>query len=158
MAEMKKQPEVDIQALLDSVLEEEPEKVTFRGREYKIGWLHLGTMRKFSHITLKEKDMGKQAAKLAACVLLNTRWKLFFLYWLWWRWIYYIIDPSPDIILGIIDAGKKKLPHLIYMLITMYSTAMTDTIATMTEKERKQSQAERVGEEPTASEKSSPSS
>lgn len=145
MAEMTKQPDVDIQALLDSVLEAEPEKVSFRGKAYSIGWLHYGTMRKFTHIVSKEKNEAKMAAKMAACILLNHRWKIALLYWLWWRWIYYVLDPSPDILLGIVDAGKKKLPHLVFMLLTIYSTAMMDTIATMTKKEQRLSQAEQSG-------------
>ena len=67
------QPDEKLQALLDYVMEQEPEEVTFHGKRRRIRWQHNGVMRKISHIMVKDKDPWRRNVKVCACVLLNRR-------------------------------------------------------------------------------------
>lgn len=151
MAENKdiKQPEVQLQMLLDSVLSEEPTAVTFRGKRHDIGWLKKGTMRKFSHITMKEKNESKRNVKICVVMLLNNYWKIKFLYWVWWRWLYYVCDLDDVEVLRVANVAKKKIPSAASSLLTILATGMTDVMMTMTTTELRAIQAERAGAQPT---------
>lgn len=113
MAEVK-QPTLDIQEMLSDMLEQEPEKVTLCGKEYRIGWLHNANVRKFSHIMMKDKDPWRRNVKVCACILLNHRWGLFtwFLLNVWyaifWRWLYYVRDIDQVEVAAVINCGQKK--------------------------------------------------
>lgn len=152
------QPSVDFQALLDSIMEAEPTKVLFMGKFKKIGWLTNGTIRKFSHIMVKEENISKRGIKLAVVIMLNHYWKIKFLYGILWRWFYYIKDVDQVEVLRVIDAGKKKVPQGAYYLVTILQTAMMDVMMTMTNQEAKASQAGRSGAQPTHLAKSTDSS
>lgn len=110
MAENKKieQPTLDLQQLLDSVLEDSPTDVEFMGKKHTLRWLRNGVVRKFSHVSITEKDDNKRAVKLCAIVLLNNVWKLRFLYWIVWRWWYYVKDVDAVELLRVLDVAKKK--------------------------------------------------
>lgn len=153
-----KQPKIDLQRLLDAVMEETPSKVEFMGKERSIGWLHNGTIRKFSHIMISDENIMRRSVKLVTVVLLNNIWKIRFFYAFVWRWLYYIKDVGQDDMLRVIDVGKKKVPQEIFYLLTILQTAMMDTMMTMTSKEAKVSQAEQSGEQSTLLEKSTDSS
>lgn len=142
------QPNEELQIILDSIMEAEPETIVFLGKVRKIGWMHKGTMRKFSHIVMKEKDEWKRNVKLCAIVLMNNYFKIKLCYWAYWRWLYYIKDPDAVEILKIVDAAKKKIPSAVYSLLTILATGMTDVMMTMTKKEAQVIRAERVGEQP----------
>lgn len=152
MAEIQ-QPETEFQVLLSEILEAEPETVTVNGKKRKIGWLHNGTTRKFSHIMLKEKDPWKRNIKVAACVLLNKRnglWTWFLLrgwYWAYWRWLYYVQDIDQADVVGILDASKKKIQSAPLAVATILATAMTDTMMTMAQHEY--GRAAHAGAQPT---------
>lgn len=150
MAEEKKieQPSVDIQKLLDSILHDEPTEFVFRGKKHKIGWLHKGTMSKYSHIVMKEDNEWKRNVKVCVCILLNNVWKIRFMYWFYWRWLYYIKDIGADEVLAVLDASKKKIPSSVFSLTTILATEMTEVMMTMTKSEVKASQAEQRGEQP----------
>lgn len=150
MADEKKieQPQVDLQKLLDDVLSEEPTELVFMGKKRKIGWLHKGTMRKCSHIAIKEKDEWKRNVKICVCILLNNIWKIRFLYWIYWRWLYYIKDVDVAEVLRVLDVSKKKIPSNAFSLATILATGMTDVMMTMTRSEAKAFQAEQAGEQP----------
>ena len=152
------QPTTEFQMLLDSVMEAEPEKVVFMGKPHNVGWLTNGTIRKFSHIMLKEQDAQKKCAKLVTVILLNHFWKIKFLYPILWRWLYYIKDADMVEMLKVIDVGKKKVPQGAFYLTTILQTAMMDVMMTMTSQEARVSQAEQNGGQPTHSEKSTVSS
>ena len=151
MEEDKKveQPGVELQQLLDDVLAAEPEKVVFMGRKREIGWMHKGTMRKFSHVALKEKDEWKKSVKLCAVVLLNGCFRLMLLYWLYWRWLYYWKDPDAVEVLRVVDAAKKKIPSVACSLLTILATGMTDVMMTMTAEEARATRAGQAGARPT---------
>lgn len=141
------QPSTELQEILDSVMEAEPESVVFNGRKRKIDWLSKGTIRKYSHIIAKEKDEWKRSVKVCAIMLLNNVWKIRLFYWLYWRWLYYIKDLNPVEVLCVVDAAKKKIPLAAFSLITILLTAMTDLTMTMTKKEVSAIQAGQVGEQ-----------
>ena len=136
MAEIK-QPEREYQALLSEILEAEPETVIVNGKKRRIGWLHNGTVRKFSHIMTREKDPWKRNVKVAACVLLNRRnglwtWTLLCLwYWVYWRWLYYVQDIDQAEVVGILEASKIKIQSAPLAVATILATAMMDTMMTM---------------------------
>lgn len=148
MEEEKKigQPEEELQRLLDSVLEAEPEKVVFMGKKRTIGWMKKGTMRKFSHITATEEDEWKKGVKLVATVFLNNMWKLRLWYWAYWRWLYYVKDPDAVEVLRVVDAAKKKIPSAACSLTTILATGMSDLMMTMTRKEARAIRAVQAGE------------
>lgn len=158
MASMDKQPDIDIQELLSDVMSKEPEKFEFLGKERNVRWLTFATLRKFTRIMIKEKDEFKRCVKLAACIMCSGFWRLKFRYPFYWRWLYYIKDVDASDCLRAVVAGKKKLPQAAYTLITIFSTGMMDTIATMTAREAKQCQAEQNGGQPSLLQKNSPSS
>lgn len=149
MAEENKieQPHADLQELLDDILSAEPTELEFMGKKRKIGWLHKGTMRKCSHIAIKEKDEWKRNVKICVAILLNNVWKIRFVYWLLWRWLYYVKDIDVVEVLNVLDKSKKKIPSNAFSLTTILATGMTDLMMTMTRKEAKAIQAERAGEQ-----------
>ena len=131
------QPDERFQALLSDIIEAEPEVVTVNGKKRKIGWLHNGTTRKFSHIMVKEKDPWKRNIKVASCILLNKKnglltWFLLHVwYWVYWRWLYYVQDIDQADVVGILEASKKKIQTEPLAVATILATAMTDTMMTM---------------------------
>ena len=148
MAENMKieQPEIKLQELLDSIMSEEPTEFMFRGKRHKVGWLKKGAVRKFTHITLKEKDEAKRNVKICVVLLLNNIWKIRFFYPLYWRWLYYVCDLDDVEILRVVDVCKKKIPSLASSLLTILATGMTDAMMTMTKSEAEAIQAGRAGE------------
>ena len=114
MAEIK-QPDLQMQEALDNIMSREPDIVEVNGKQRKIHWLHNGTVRKFSHIMVKEKSEWKRNVKVCSCILLNRKnglWTwilLHFWYWIFWRWLYYVKDINQVEILGVLDASKKKI-------------------------------------------------
>ena len=149
MADEKKleQPQVELQELLDSILEDGPTELEFMGRKHKIGWLRKGTMRKCSHIVSREKDEWKRNVKVCVAILLNNVWKIRFMYWFWWRWLYYIKDVDVAEVLNVLDKSKKKIPSNAFSLATILATGMTDLMMSMTRKEAKATQAGQAGEQ-----------
>lgn len=150
MAEEKKieQPSVDLQEMLDSVIGDTPTEVVFRGKKHRIGWLRKGTMRRCTHIKIKEKNGWKRNVKICVCILLNNIWKIRAFYWLYWRWLYYIKDVDVVEVLKVLDVSKKKIPSNAFSLTTILATGMTDVMMTMTRSEVKAIQAEQAGEQP----------
>ena len=100
------------------------------GKKHTLRWLRNGAVRKFSHVSIAEKDDNKRAVKLCAIVLLNNVWKLRFLYWIVWRWWYYVKDVDAVELLRVLDVAKKKIPSAAYSLLTILATGMTDLMMT----------------------------
>lgn len=153
MKDKVEQPGIELQALVDSVMEATPEKVVVNGKERTIGWIHNGTMRKFSHIMLKEENPWKRSVKVCACILLNRRnglltWFLLNMwYWAYWRWLYYVVDIDQVDVVGVLDASKKKIQSEPLALATILATGVMDTMMTMSRQEY--GQAVRGGAQPT---------
>lgn len=140
------QPNVELQEVLDDILNETPTEYIFRGKKRKLGWLHNGTTRKFTHIELKEKNEWKKRIKQCAVVQLNNVWKIRFFYWILWRYYYYVIDLDVWEVLGMLNVAKKKIQSVALQLTTILATAMTDAMMTMTKAEAERFQAEQAGE------------
>ncbi len=143
------QPNIQFQEILDEVLAAEPSVVEFRGRKRTIDWLHKGTIRKFSHVGVKEKNEWKKDVKTCAVVLLCNVWKIRLFYWIYWRWLYYVADVSIVDVLRVLDAAKKKIPSTAFSLATILVTGMSDLMMTMKTKEARASRAGQSGEPPT---------
>ena len=150
MAEEKKieQPSVDLQEMLDSVIGDTPTEVVFRGKKHSVGWLRKGTMRRCTHIKIKEKNEWKRNVKICVCILLNNIWKIRAFYWLYWRWLYYVRDVDVVEILSVLDKSKKKIPSNAFSLTTILAIGMTDLAMTMTKREVKATRAGQAGEQP----------
>ncbi|UKK52663.1 hypothetical protein [Prevotella sp. E2-28] len=154
MAEEKKieQPGIELQKLASSLMEQEPETISVLGHKHTITWLKKRTVRKFSHIMLKEKDPWKRNVKVCACVLLNSRnglatwFLLHFWYMIYWRWLYYVKDIDQVEIVGVLSASKKKIQSEPLAVATILSTAMMDTMMMMARHEV--GQAEQAGVQP----------
>ena len=158
MGETIKQPDLRYQQAVDEIMSEEPTPVKFCGNTFNVGWLHNGTVRKFSHLMLTEKDPNKRNAKICTAVLLNNVFKIFFFYWIVWRYLYYIKDLDQVEILRVLDIAKKKIQQVPFSLVIILSTGMMDTMMTMTKEEAEATQAELHGVQRTASERNTDSS
>lgn len=147
------QPEFDIQAAADAIMEAKPEEVTILGKKRWIGWLHNSCTRKLSHIMITEKDPWKRNVKACSCVLLNGRtglrtwFRLKFWYHVYWRWLYYWQDIDQAEIVAVLDASKKKIQSMPLAVATIYLTEMMDTMMMMARHEA--GQAGQGGERPT---------
>ena len=139
------QPSIELQNVLDDILSETPTEYIFRGKKRKLGWLHKGTTRKFTHIELKEKNEWKKRVKQCVVVQLNNVWKIRFFYWLLWRYYYYIIDLDVWEVLGVLNVAKKKIQSAAFQLTTILATAMTDAMMTMTKGEAERTRAGQAG-------------
>lgn len=135
------QPDIDIQKVLSDLMEQEPETVVVSGKKHRIGWLKNRTVRKFSHIMLKESDPWKRNVKVVACVLLNHKnglltWlRLHLLYAVYWRWLYYVRDIDQVEVMGVLGASKKKIQSEPLAVATILATAMMDTMMMMAKHE-----------------------
>ena len=144
------QPELQLQQLLDSIMSEDPTEFMFRGKRHSVGWLKKGAARKFTHITMKEKDESKRNVEICVILLLDNIWKIRFFYWAYWRWLYYICDLDDVEVLKVVDVCKKKIPSVASSLLTILATGMTDVMMTMTKSEARAIQAGQAGAEPSA--------
>ncbi len=151
MADATKQPGLEYQRALDSIMEATPSEVSFRGRSRKIDWLHRYTERKFTHIVLTETDERKRNVKLCACVLTNGVFAWFkpIVYALRWRWYWYVTDLDDVEVLQVLDASKKKIQYNASLLITILATEMKDVMMMMRKKEAESIQAAQSGERDT---------
>lgn len=131
------QPTFDLQRMTSEIMEQEAETVELRGKKHRIGWLKNRTVRKFSHIMLKETDPVKRNVKAAACILLNhrngllTAFLLNLWYHIYWRWLYYIVDIDQVEVVAILDASKKKIQSDPLVVATILATGMMDTAMMM---------------------------
>ncbi len=142
------QPNNDYQKQLDDLIYAKPSEIDFRGKKKKIGWLHKGTVRKFSSVMVSEEDPEKRNTKLCAIVLLNNVWLIRFFYWFYWRYLYYVIDLDENEIVKVMNASKKKVQQEQFYINTILSTGMMDLMMTMTKKEAELIQAEQRGAQP----------
>lgn len=146
MAKNIEQPDLEIQQLIDAVMEDTPTEYTFRGKKRKMGWLHKGTTRKFTHIQLNEKDEHKRGVKQCVVAMLNNKWKILFFYAVLWRYYYYILDLDWVDVLGVLDVSKKKIQSIPSQLAIILATGMTDAMMAMTKREAEHTQAGQAGE------------
>lgn len=153
MKEKIEQPKLDVQEVVSNLMEQEPETVVVCGKKHRIGWLKKRTVRKFSHIMVKDKDPWRRNVKVCACILLNNKhglvtWFLLWAwYWMYWRWLYYVRDIDQVEVMGVLDASKKKIQSEPLAMATILAIGMMDLMMNMARHEV--TQAEQRGEQPT---------
>ena len=153
MKEKIEQPKLDVQELVSNLMEQEPETVVVCGKKHRIRWLKKRTVRKFSHIMVKDKDPWRRNVKVCACILLNNKhglvtWFLLWAwYWVYWRWLYYVRDIDQVEVMGVLDASKKKIQSEPLAMATILAIGMMDLMMNMAKHEV--TQAEQHGEQPT---------
>lgn len=149
MADKVEQPNIKWKKLLGDVISAEPEEFMFRGKKHSLGWIHKRTYLKIERVMVKDEDGWKRNVKLASLILMNVRsgfWSMvrtLIYYPIHWRWMYYVSDLDMADVLSVLDASKKKIPSIPFMLTTTLAIAMMDEIVgmTMTKKEAKAGQA-----------------
>jgi len=132
---MIKQPDIEAQKELNSIIEDIPDIVYIRDKKYKIKWLHKGTIRKITQIALKEGNDDKASYQTAACIILNSFLKIKLFYPILWRWFYYVKQYTEADLTQVLAVGKKKIPLQAYFVNTILMTDMRDTMMMMTKKE-----------------------
>lgn len=145
------QPDERLQEALDDIMEQTPEEYTFRGKKHKMGWLGNMTIRKITHVMLKEKDEHKRNMKICAILRINDVFAWFrpFVYMIKWRWYTYVMDLTDVEALRVVNASKKKVPLAASLIITILATAMMDTMMAKTKDEANATQAAQAGGQPT---------
>lgn len=130
-----KQPSEDIQKKLNDVLEDSVDIVEVRGKNYRVGWIKKGVIRKLTDTILNTKKEDELSAKCASLVLLNGYWKIKLFHWAYWRYLWH--KYSDDELLEVTMVAKKKvdLQTQAYLTNTIYLIGMKDTAMTMTRKE-----------------------
>ena len=140
------QPNIELQQVLDAIMEETKTPYTFRGKQHKMGWLHNGATRKFTHVELSTDNEWKKRVKQCAIVRLNNKWTILLFYWILWRYYYYILDLDIVEVLNVFDVAKKKIQSVPLQMATILATAMKDTMMAMMRDEVRRIQAEQAGE------------
>ena len=142
------QPDTELQRELNDIIENRKEKVEIAGthrlfsrkpRYVRMGYMHYGTMRRLTDISLDRRTGTKNESKVlcreAAVLRLNGYFSIALFYWAVWRWYYYIRQYHIEQLLGIFQTAKKKVPQTGYYLATMLTTNMRDTVMAMTREE-----------------------
>lgn len=133
--EKPNQPGIESESLLNDVMNDGKSPVSIGKKTYRIGWLKRGTIRKITDVILKKGNDDKSSCQVAAAIVLNDYWKIRFFWPILWRWMYYIRQWGDEQLQPIVEEGKKKIPAQQYYLITILTTAMKDTMMTMTKAE-----------------------
>ena len=135
MARVKRQPIIEEERLLNSVVEDEVSRVDVRGTTYKLKYMRNATIRKITDVMLKDGDDSKVSSKCAALMVLNGYFKIKFFYWFLWRWFYYVKQYLEIELHPLIDEGKKKVRAEDYYINTIFLIGMKDTMIAMTREE-----------------------
>ena len=153
MKEKIEQPKLDVQEVVSNLMEQEPETVVVCGKKHRIGWLKKRTVRKFSHIMVKDKDPWRRNVKVCACILLNNKHGLvtWFLLWAWcwgyWLCLFFVREIAQVGVMGVLDPSKKKIQSEPLAMATILAIGMMDLMMNMAKHEV--TQAEQHGEQPT---------
>lgn len=99
----------EIEKIYNSVVENETDYVNLRGKKVGIKWMHPGTQRKLSNIILKYKDDDTLQHRCAAVCVLNSFFKILFLYPILWRWYFFVKEYSANEMYEIFEVSKKKV-------------------------------------------------
>lgn len=137
MTKKIEQPSVEGERRLDAILGNEADMVEVRGGKsrYAVRWMKPGTMRRLTHVVLKEGNDGKASCMSAALIVLNDFWKISFFYPVLWRWFYYVRQYTDGELFPVIAAGKKKVPLQAFLMNITLMTEMKDTILMMKKEE-----------------------
>lgn len=128
-------PSKEDEKKLDDVLENGEDIVKFANKNWRIKWLHRGTLRKLSHVIHSCKKEDELTSRCASLIILNGWWKITLFHWYLWRWLWR--NCSDEELLKVVAIGKKKveLQTLHYWNTTIFLTEMRDTVMKMNREE-----------------------
>ena len=152
------QPSRDDERELMDVVENGVSYVEVRGKRWKVGYKHNRSLTKVSALLVDDvEDEDKVVCKAVAYLRLDTYFKILLFHWLLWRWYYYVKNYREGELIGYIEECKKKVAVADYYGAIMLLTAMKSTKMQMTRAEVERFQAAQLGEQLTASRKSTES-
>lgn len=135
MARVKRQPTIEEERVLNSIVEDEVSEVVVRNTTYRLKYMRNATIRKITDVMLKDGDDSKVSSKCAALMVLNGFFKIKLFYWFLWRWFYYVKQYLEIELHPLIDEGKKKVRAEDYYINTIFLIGMKDTMIAMTREE-----------------------
>lgn len=131
----------DEQALV-SVVENQKDIVTVRGKKFRIGWMHPAVGDWISALMARDGNDNKILSQASALIVLNGFWKCHLFYWIVWRWFYYVRQYNAMELTPIITTAQKKTAReaaVAYLNDTMLLTALSTTKKQMTKAEAERS-------------------
>lgn len=134
------QPTIEDERLLESVVDNEKDYVTIRGRRIGFHDLNGWGLHKLSKVMVKEGgDELAIGCKCLAAARLNGYFKIKFFWWALWRWYAYIRAYTDIELAPAIDLIKKKVGIAlgVYSLNTTSLIAMKETVMRMNREEAK---------------------
>ena len=150
------QASLEIQREQQNIIEDKASVVEIQGthkwfgkwgkpRSVKVRYIKNGTLERITKVSLDERNdvlhEMQQSAKVVALIVLNSYFKIKFLYWLLWRWYFYMRQYKMEQLYPIIAEGKKKLPQTGYWMNTTLIVSMRNTAKAMTRAEVEHIQA-----------------
>ena len=150
------QPNNASQAKLNDVLEDGHDIAEIRGKQFSIGWIKKGVIRKLTNVIMTCKKEDELSAKCASLVLLNSYWKIVFFHWIYWRYLWRKYSDSELLKIFMVAKKKVDLQTQAYFTNTIYLIGMKDTIMTMTKKEAERTLQELRQVQHSPTEKSTP--
>lgn len=153
------QPTPEDERMLESVVDNDAEYVTIRGRRIRLHDLNRWGLHKISRV-VNEKGGDELAVgcKCLAAARLNSYFKIKFLWWALWRWYSYIRAYTDAELTEALNMIKKKaeITLVIYSLNTTLMIGMRETIMKMNREEAKATLQELSGDKAGKSAKSGP--
>ncbi|MDE7345666.1 MAG: hypothetical protein K2N48_02870 [Muribaculaceae bacterium] len=134
------QPTIEDERLLESVVDNEKDYVTIRGRRIGFRDLNRWGLHKISKVMIKEGgDELAVNCKCVAAARLNGYFKIKFFWWVLWRWYAYIRNYADTELAEAIQLIKKKveIALAVYSLNTTLMIAMRETVMKMNREEAK---------------------
>lgn len=130
------QPLMSEERELFGAAENETDYIELRGK--KIGLRDLGgfAKRKISKILLKEGgDEFAVGCKCLAAAILNSYFRIKWLWWILWRWYYYMRNYTDSELTDAICVIKKKVASGSYFFNTTLLIGMRETMMSMSREE-----------------------
>lgn len=98
-----------VENLYNSIVENEADYVSLRGKKVGIKWIRPGTQRKLSNTMLKYKEDDTLQHRCAAICVLNSFFKILLFYPILWRWYFFVKEYSASEMYEIFEVSKKKV-------------------------------------------------
>ena len=123
---------------LVSVVNNQKDIVTVRGRKFKVGWMHLAVCDWVSALMARDGNDNKVISQAAALITLNGFWRCHLWYWFRWRWFYYIRQYTAAELTPIVQMAQKKTVQgaaTAYLNATILLIGLSTTKKQMTKEE-----------------------
>ena len=123
---------------LVSVVNNQKDIVTVRGRKFKVGWMHPAVCDWVSALMARDGNDNKVISQAAALITLNGFWRCHLWYWFRWRWFYYIRQYTAAELTPIVQMAQKKTVHgaaTAYLNATILLIGLSTTKKQMTKEE-----------------------